>query len=189
MLKHGYTCIIDYQSQGPKKNPKAKKIARTVPKNFLNNSRAIPNKTRALRQIAQESSPESSENLCHISSLGYLYWLPKGSSQMNTSNIPLAQTHRLHQCNANVVYRHWSSRLHCRHRWHRLGAIHPRHQIDVDDAWWFKSANGRKAYIGNIDDIKWRNILHRYMEIIQWKIEGITTTLRYWWSHLGSSQT
>ena len=47
----------------------AKKNARTVPKNFLNNSRALPNKTRALRQIAPESSPESSAK----SSLGYLF--------------------------------------------------------------------------------------------------------------------
>ena len=35
-------------------------IARTAPNHFLNNSRSPPNKTRALRQIAPESSPESS---------------------------------------------------------------------------------------------------------------------------------
>ena len=42
------------------------KIARTAPKNFLNNSRALPNKTGFLRQIAAESSPESSaKSLSH----------------------------------------------------------------------------------------------------------------------------
>ena len=46
--------------QEPKKNPQSPKIARTAPKKFLNNSRALPNKTRVLRQIAPESSPESS---------------------------------------------------------------------------------------------------------------------------------
>ena len=43
-----------------KKEPQTQKIAQTIPKNFLNNSRALPNKTRVLRQIAPESSPESS---------------------------------------------------------------------------------------------------------------------------------
>ena len=43
-----------------KKEPQSQEIARTAPKNFLNNSRALPNKTRVLRQIAPESSPERS---------------------------------------------------------------------------------------------------------------------------------
>ena len=47
-------------SGAKKESPNPKKIARTVPKNFLNNSRALPNKTRDLRQIAPESSPKSS---------------------------------------------------------------------------------------------------------------------------------
>ena len=46
--------------QGQRRAPKSQRTARTAPKNFLNNSRALPNKTRALRQIAPESSPESS---------------------------------------------------------------------------------------------------------------------------------
>ena len=44
----------------PKEEPQSQKIARTAPKNFLNNSRALPNKTRVLRQIAPETSPKSS---------------------------------------------------------------------------------------------------------------------------------
>ena len=43
-----------------KKEPQSQRIARTAPKNFLNNSRAVANKTRVLRQIAPENSPESS---------------------------------------------------------------------------------------------------------------------------------
>ena len=47
------------RSQGPKKNPKSQKIARDAPKNCLNNSWALPSKTRFLRQIAPESSAKS----------------------------------------------------------------------------------------------------------------------------------
>ena len=54
-IEVGFVRQISY-----KKEPQSQKIARTLPKNFLNNSRALPNKTRALRQIASESSPESS---------------------------------------------------------------------------------------------------------------------------------
>ena len=43
-----------------KKEPQSQRIARTAPKKFLNNSRALPNQTRVLRQIMPESSPESS---------------------------------------------------------------------------------------------------------------------------------
>ena len=46
--------------RAPKKEPQSQKIAQTAPKNFLSNSRALPNKTRVLRQLAPESSPESS---------------------------------------------------------------------------------------------------------------------------------
>ena len=42
------------------KFPQRQKIAQTAPKNILNNSWALPNKTRGFRQIAPESSPESS---------------------------------------------------------------------------------------------------------------------------------
>ena len=49
-----------------KKEPQSQKVARTVPKKFLNHSRALPNKTRVLRQITRESSPESSaKSLSH----------------------------------------------------------------------------------------------------------------------------
>ena len=41
-------------------------------KNFLNNSKEPPNKTRVLRQSAPESSPESSA-ICFTSSFGYLF--------------------------------------------------------------------------------------------------------------------
>ena len=44
-----------------KKEPQRQRIARTAPNNFLNVSRALPSKTRVFRQIAQESSPESSD--------------------------------------------------------------------------------------------------------------------------------
>ena len=46
-------------SLGSKKDSQSQKIARTAPKNFLNNSRALPSKTRALSQIAPESSAKS----------------------------------------------------------------------------------------------------------------------------------
>ena len=53
------------KSQERKKNPKAQK-RRTNYKEFLNNSMAAPNRTRVLRKIAQESSPESSaKSLSH----------------------------------------------------------------------------------------------------------------------------
>ena len=48
---------------GAKKEPQSQKLARTAPKNFLNNSRGLPVitiKTRVSRQITPESSPESS---------------------------------------------------------------------------------------------------------------------------------
>ena len=47
--------MIKSQQRTPKP-----KIARTVPKKFLNNLRALSNKTRVLMQITSESSPESS---------------------------------------------------------------------------------------------------------------------------------
>ena len=50
--------IISGQISGAKKEPPSQKTDRTAPKNCLNNSRALPNKTRVLRQIAPESSPE-----------------------------------------------------------------------------------------------------------------------------------
>ena len=40
-----------------KKRTPNQNITRTVPKNFLNNSRVLPNKRRALRLIAPESPP------------------------------------------------------------------------------------------------------------------------------------
>ena len=55
--KHGKNLKMSVRSQ---KEPQSQRIARAAPKNFLNNSRALPNKTRVLRQIAPESSPESS---------------------------------------------------------------------------------------------------------------------------------
>ena len=42
-----------------KKEPQSQKNRTNRPKNFLNNSGALPNKTRDFRQIAPESSPES----------------------------------------------------------------------------------------------------------------------------------
>ena len=48
---------------GAQEEPQSQRIARTAPKNFLNNSRgyrSLPNKASILRQIAPESSPESS---------------------------------------------------------------------------------------------------------------------------------
>ena len=60
-----------HQFRGQKKNPKAK-IARTAPKNFLNNSRALPNKTRVWGKSHQKVHPKVRRNLCRKSSLGYL---------------------------------------------------------------------------------------------------------------------
>ena len=48
----------DSQHSETKKEPQTPKIARTVPKNFLNGSRALPNETRVLR--LSKSSPKSS---------------------------------------------------------------------------------------------------------------------------------
>ena len=41
------------------KEPQSQNIALTVPKNFLNNLRTLPNKRSVLKQIAPEGSPES----------------------------------------------------------------------------------------------------------------------------------
>ena len=59
---------LDNQS-GAKKDSQSQTTARTAPKNFLNNSRgyrSLPSKTRVLRQITPESSPErSAKSLSH----------------------------------------------------------------------------------------------------------------------------
>ena len=53
-------------NQAPERAHKVQKVARTAPNTFLNNSRALPNKTRVLRQIEPESSPErSGKSLSH----------------------------------------------------------------------------------------------------------------------------
>ena len=58
--------------QPPKKEPKSQRIARTTPKNVLNNSRALPSKARVLRQIAPGSSARSSaKSLLHKFSWGW----------------------------------------------------------------------------------------------------------------------
>ena len=63
------SCFRIAQVSGAKKDPQNQKFARTAPKNFLNNLRALPviiHKTRVLRQIAPESSPErSAKSLSH----------------------------------------------------------------------------------------------------------------------------
>ena len=59
--------------RGQKRTPTPKKKARTAPKNFLKNSRALPNKTRVLRSKShQKVHPKVRRNLCRESSLGYL---------------------------------------------------------------------------------------------------------------------
>ena len=45
---------------GAKKDPQNQKIARTAPKNFLNNSRGLPVSTQENKGFEAESSPESS---------------------------------------------------------------------------------------------------------------------------------
>ena len=59
----------NYQIQGPKKNPKAPQNRTNSSKDFLKESQALPNKTRALRQIVPDCSPKSSSNSCRTSSL------------------------------------------------------------------------------------------------------------------------
>ena len=71
--------------QGPKKNPKAQKNARTVPKNSLKNSGALPNKTRVLRQITPESSPESSAKSLSQKFFGVPFLSPMGLSSPHPS--------------------------------------------------------------------------------------------------------
>ena len=53
-------CFKNRYLSGAQQEPQSQKIARTASNNFLNNSRALPNKTSVLRQIAPESSPKSS---------------------------------------------------------------------------------------------------------------------------------
>ena len=63
---------VDYSKF--KKNPKAPKIARTGPKNFPNNSRALPNiKQGFCGKPHQKIHPKVRQNLCHTSCLGYLF--------------------------------------------------------------------------------------------------------------------
>ena len=69
-----------------KKEPQNQRIARTAPKNCLNNSRALPNKTCVLRQTAPENSPESSAKslsqkffgvpFLFLKSIPYLFLMP-----------------------------------------------------------------------------------------------------------------
>ena len=64
--KLGPVTVATVKISRPHKEPQSQKIARTAPKNFLNDSRALPNKNKGLRQIAPESSPESSaKSLSH----------------------------------------------------------------------------------------------------------------------------
>ena len=56
MEKQGESILF----QGPKKNPKAKNHTNSTKEKFLDNSRALHGKTKVLRQIAPESSLESS---------------------------------------------------------------------------------------------------------------------------------
>ena len=73
LLRHFQTPVLylmnfslrNSESQSPKK------IARTAPKSFLKNLRALLTRTRVLRQIAPESSLESWAIFCRASSLGY----------------------------------------------------------------------------------------------------------------------
>ena len=67
---HEKRCKTCSLRSGAKKDPQSQKIARTAPKNFLNNLRwgyrSLPSKTMVLRQIAPESSPErSAKSLSH----------------------------------------------------------------------------------------------------------------------------
>ena len=57
------------------KEPQSQKIARTVPKTFLNDSRALPNKIKAMREIAPESSPKSSTKSLSLKLFGVLFGL------------------------------------------------------------------------------------------------------------------
>ena len=68
--------VFDVGKSRASKEPQSPKIARTAPKKGLKISRVLPNKTRVSRQFARESSPESSENLCRTSSLGFLFFVP-----------------------------------------------------------------------------------------------------------------
>ena len=60
----------DSNSQEPKKEPQSLKIARTAPKKFLNNSRALPNKTwrvpnpRGANPLVAERAPWRSSQSC-----------------------------------------------------------------------------------------------------------------------------
>ena len=57
LILKGKSIRAEFRSQKRTSKPKNH---RTAPKNFLNNSRALPNKTRVFRQMAPETSPKSS---------------------------------------------------------------------------------------------------------------------------------
>ena len=57
---------MEPQDEG-QKGAQKQKLARTAPKNALNKSWALHSKTRLLRQIVPENSPECSQNLWHLS--------------------------------------------------------------------------------------------------------------------------
>ena len=70
--RKGFLTLIKEVAQGPKRASKAQKShEQTAPKNCLINSRVLPKKTRVLRQIAPESSPESSAK-----SLSHTFFVP-----------------------------------------------------------------------------------------------------------------
>ena len=62
---------------GAKKEPQSQKIARTAPKNFLNNSNGLPVITHQNKGFeahrTRKFTRKFGENLCRKSSLGYLF--------------------------------------------------------------------------------------------------------------------
>ena len=81
-------CVLAFKRQ--KRTPKQKTNARTAPKNFLNNSRALPIETSALRQIAQESWPESLAKSLSHKFFGVAF-LPEFLSKTTTAHDPPTQ--------------------------------------------------------------------------------------------------
>ena len=86
--------------KGQKKEPQTQRIARRAPKNFLKNSefnsRALPSKTRVLRQIAPEYSLKSSANSLSQKFSGVPFPVPE-------TKLFVARTSRIESANSSRV--------------------------------------------------------------------------------------
>ena len=71
-----------------RKEPQSQKTAGTAPKNCLNSSRALPNKTRVLRQIVPENSPRNFGKIFVTQVLWGTFSVPEWGSRIGGGIIP-----------------------------------------------------------------------------------------------------